>query len=194
MGSPPAVIPQFHPGLFGANSDASASATAENKGWGFCAFGRLCAGHWSQETRAALEAGQLSINPLELLGSVFLFDFLGRSGLLPRRPGRVILRNDNISACDTVNRGGSYSAPMRVALRKMREVCTRWGHDVWLVHVEGEKNQIADRLSRGDYESASRFAQKAGYTSFSRVPVPPEAREWELQLVAAATNVRKRVN
>ena len=182
----------FHPGLTGANSDASASATAENKGWGFCAFGRLCAGRWSRETRDALEKGLLSINPLELLGSVFLLDFLGRSGLLPREEGRVILRNDNLSACDTVNRGGAYTAPMRAALRRMREVCTRYGCDVWLIHVDGERNGIADRLSRGDPDTAVRMAREAGYGKVVRVEAPPEAKTWELSLVQAAKERRLR--
>ena len=58
----------------------------------------------------------MSINPLELLGSVFVLDFVGHEGMLSNGEDMVILGNENESACDAVNRGGSDSLPMRSAL------------------------------------------------------------------------------
>ena len=149
-------------------------------------------GKWSEETRRATAARIISIGLLELLGSAALIHLLARNPHLCPPLGRLVLRNDNSSACDTANRSGVYSAIMRCALRILREKAEELGREVWLQHVASKDNVIADDLSRGRVSGAMQAARRDGFESIRMVNLDSLMRSWEERLLRITRRFRRR--
>lgn len=116
----------LHPGLQGANSDASGSAGTLGKGWGVCVMGYIASGGWNLRVRKALGDGVISLSPLELLTIAFALYVGVESGTIGTNE-QIVIRNDNESACNAVNTQRAFSLPMlealRVGLYRSRSVC-----------------------------------------------------------------------
>ena len=65
-----------------------------------------------------------------------------------RRTYYFVVRCDNASACDIVASGRTTSAPIAATLDALREIERRHGLWVTFNHIAGEKNLVADKLSR----------------------------------------------
>lgn len=179
----------WHSGMEGGNSDASASATASNKGWGVCVMGNMTGGAWDAQVRAALAKGLISISPLELLGSAIALEFAHQHKWLPNGTvtDGVILRNDNNSACIVINTWRANSIPMLAALRIMRRVVQRCQVRVRIQHIAGERNHIADDIRRGRRELAMARALQLWGQAEWREP-PTSVSRWVQEIVRTASN------
>lgn len=180
----------WHPGLQGANSDASASSVSAEKGWGVCVFGYLAWGSWSQTVREGLEAELISISVLELLSYTAILHVAHKSGTL-LKDRRIAIRNDNDSAVYCINTGKAYSTPMLVALRVFKAVSKALGITAIAQHVQGERNVISDHLIRARVDTAIEEA-RISFPVIRAVPGPTEMNEWILSVMRAAKADRRR--
>ena len=112
---------------------------ASDTGWGATWGAKTLRGEWSvRQTR-------WSINARELKAIV-----LAISSWAPQLSGRSIqIFSDNVAAAATIRRRGSPCAPLLCRLaQELEEVCLQFHLKVVASHVAGERNVVADSLSR----------------------------------------------
>ena len=107
----------------------------------------------------------ISIGPLEFLGFAALVNVLARNPNLLPQDGKVVIRNDNLGACDAANRGRVYSSTMRCALPIVCEQANELGREVCVQHIATVHNFIADDLSRVRVSSAAQTAARDSFPS-----------------------------
>ena len=112
---------------------------ASDTGWGATWGARTLRGEWS------VRQARLSINARELKAVV-----LAISRWAPLLSGRSIqVFSDNVAAAATIRRRGSPSSPLLCRLaQELEEVCLQFRLKVIASHVAGERNVVADSLSR----------------------------------------------
>lgn len=170
-----------HPGRYGANSDPSGSGVALERGWGATFQGSRAQGVCPAEVRGPIAAGYVFISALELLTVSICLHIGEVQGAIPQNR-RIVLRNDNESACMVGNTGRAFYAPMLAALRVLQKVQERVGVEVWLHHIEGERNEIADNLS-GGREAKGILGLEYLWPVPATVPHPKELEGWHREIV-----------
>jgi hypothetical protein len=192
---PFSTSPLFYHGGDNVSGDASTK-----DGWGvhvgpFYAFAR-----WDERTRLAVatlaaaerarSADSVSISPLELLTSAFLVVLLGLRGVGHFDAGTVrnfIGRSDNLSACNVVNTGRATSKTMFMAYEAFLAAQRDYGIRLRLEHISGAVNTIADRLSHGNVDEATRLLRLRGFNPVL-VQLPAAfIGAWEVRVREAAT-------
>lgn len=146
-------------------------------------MGALGAGVWNAEVHRALRDGTIAISPLELLGSAIALHIAEKAEKLPAGTRRIVLRNDNDSACTVINSRRATSAPMLEALRIFTKVRERLGLVVRMHHIPGKDNGTADDLSRGRRDEAVRDAAQRWQVSW--ISAPKEVEGWMKRIVRA---------
>jgi hypothetical protein len=146
--------------------------------WPAGLFGKL-----EQYNAVTLEAetSRVSISPLELITSalvVWLADVAGA-------PPRILVYGDNEPAVIVNARCRAHSGPMGVALDALLAMGLRNNRRAWLVHIAGEKNIVADALSRGEQQAAFAELRRLGYSPRA-VEAPVEFFDWLARMADAA--------
>ena len=81
---------------------------------------------------------------------------------------------------------------MLEALRILKEHCDHLGVRVWLRHVAGEDNRIADRLSRGDWAEADTHAKAVRLPALRKSAIGDKVDGWIKRVCQAALSARTR--
>lgn len=179
----------MHPGRYGANSDASGSCNALERGWGTSFQGYFAQGTWSEQLREVIKKGEVSISPLDLL-TVALCLHVGNMGAAIPESRLIVLRNDNESACMAINTERAFSGPMLEALRVFTKVQNQLLVDVRMEHIPGECNEIADDLSRGRTARANNRLSEVWKQVVKVVP-PEEIEGWVSRIIEEGCSDRR---
>ena len=132
-------------GPLGIAGDASVSQ--HEGGYGGNVLHYTFSGVWSAAARRYCD-----ISTLELYTVAFIVVIAGsRAGLSGRR---LVVRSDNDPAVKAINKRSSLKPPMAAAIRAVDAACEAFGIEILMEHLPGERNVIADALSRHGRERA----------------------------------------
>ena len=109
--------------------------------------------NWCDTTGWGVYAYKPDITYLELLGVVLAADLFGAQW-----SGKAIkLRCDNAAVCMMVRRKAACfrRRDLNALLLVLCELATRYRFYFWIIHIAGEKNKIADGLSRNQKAAAA---------------------------------------
>lgn len=105
----------LHPGLHGFRSDFRGLAAAMTDSWGIFVARGCMSGAWFAPIIRALKDGVLLIKPLELITCAMTI-CVAKKELVVAAGGKVVWRNDNLSAITDINNDRALSKPMLEAL------------------------------------------------------------------------------
>lgn len=137
-----------------------------------------------------MRKGEISIFPLKLF-TVAICLHLRERGLGIPGGRRIIVRNDNESACLAINTGLAYSLAMLEALRIFKKVEGLLRLRVMAENIPGEGKEIADDLSRGRLQRA-RMRIANIWPKALEVTPPRELKAWVQRLIEAGRADKKR--
>ena len=122
-------------------TDASSST-----GYGVMWKGHYFYGQWDERITAAIAAGELDINMLELVCLTMALDTFGHK----LKGKRILFRCDNSSCVHNVEKQSSQKELRAIILRRLYVVAAMFGIQLKSTWISTHNNEHADALSRGD--------------------------------------------
>ncbi|HVW98865.1 MAG TPA: reverse transcriptase domain-containing protein [Candidatus Babeliaceae bacterium] len=119
-----------------------------NGGFGASYGNRWIQGRWSPEQveAARRKGGRISIPQLELHALVLAICTWSHNGAWRGR--RILIRCDAQTVCHGVEKLSCKHSMMQGLIRHLTLTAAKGGFQLKLVHIKGEKNEVADLLSR----------------------------------------------
>ena len=174
------VDPTFMcPAHHGCHGDAST-----RDGYGATVNGAYSFGPWHPRIRALVDASVISISVLELLVAALVLLLATHVGA----PDRFIIFSDSESSVVVSGRRRAHKRLMAFALVTLRRAQQDAQVAVWLVHVDGASNEVADHLSHGNEAAARRHLSSCGFAPH-RTATPPNFFSWLDQLSDLASSL-----
>lgn len=163
------VDPAFMcPAHHGCHGDAST-----RDGYGATVDGAYCFGPWPPRIKALIDASVISISVLELLVATLVLLLATHVGA----PDRFIIFSDSESSVIVSGRRRAHKRLMAFALVTLRRAQQDAKVAVWLVHVDGASNEVADHLSHGNEAAACRILSSCGFAP-RRTATPSKFFSW----------------
>ena len=134
-------------------------------GYGCMYKGQYFYGTWNEEITAAIKAGDVDINSLELVCLTMALDTFGHQ----LRGKRILFRCDNSSCVHNLAKESSQKALRAAILRRLYVVAAMYGIQVKATWISTHDNEHADALSRADF---TRFYQLTQSFPLSQVQSP----------------------
>jgi hypothetical protein len=115
-------------------------------GYGIMWKGKYFYGKWSKEITAAIDAGDLDINMLELICLTMALDTFGHQ----LKGKRILFRCDNSSCVHNIAKQSSQKELRAIILRRLYVVASLFGIQLKSTWISTHDNEHADALSRAD--------------------------------------------